>query len=449
MISKENRIVKEVEELETNSRAAGLGAIGALLLAAGTSAAGGVVEADNARLLERFLRYVTFDTQSSETSGTHPSSSGQVVLANALAEELKALGAKDVQVSSGGYVYATLPASAGREGEPALGFLAHLDTAPDASGKGVKPRVVRYEGGVLPLGDSGRALDPKVFPKLNRVIGKRLVVTDGTTLLGGDDKLGLALCVSLAERLLASDAPSHREIRLCFTPDEEIGEGTYGFEPERFGAKLAYTVDGDDVALVENANFNAASATFAIRGVSVHPASAKGVMVNAIKVAGELLAALPPEEAPEHTCGRQGFYHPTGVEGSVGAAKLSLIIRDHDDARFEERKRLMQTIADQVGAKYPKGTITLTVKDQYYNMEQGIAKVPEHVERAMAAIRSVGLKPATVAIRGGTDGASLTRMGIPCPNLGTGGRSFHGECEYAIVEELEQALAIITHIATH
>jgi len=255
-------------------------------------------------VLDRFLRYVIFDTQSSETSTALPSTPGQLVLPKALADELTALGAKDVFLSSGGCVYATVPASPDRADEPALGFLAHLDTAPDASGANVHPSVVTYAGGELPLGTSGRTLNPAVFPELGHLAGKRLVVTDGTTLLGADDKLGVALCMTLAETLLAAGAPSHRKIRLCFTPDEEIGRGMRGFDPKRFGAKVAYTVDGGDVSEVETANFNAARAVFTVRGVSVHPGSAKDVMVNSLKVANEILAALPADESPERTEGR-------------------------------------------------------------------------------------------------------------------------------------------------
>ena len=400
------------------------------------------------KLIDRFLNYVSFDTQSSETSFSLPSTPKQLVLAKALADELTALGAKDVFLSRNGYVYATVPSTPDRAEMQPLGFLAHMDTSPDASGANVRPSIVEYDGGVLPLGTSGRALDPKVFPELARLAGRHLVVTDGTTLLGADDKLGIALCMSLAETLLADGAPSHREIRLCFTPDEEVGGGTRGFEPDRFGAKIAYTVDGGPVHEVENANFNAASAVFTVKGVSVHPGYAKDSMVNALRVAGEILAALPPEECPEKTSGREGFFHPTQFEGTVGAATLKLIVRDHDVAKFAARKARLAEIASEIGARHPAGTVELAVTDQYNNMEEGIARVPELVANAQDAVRAVGLEPKLVAIRGGTDGAALTRMGIPCPNLGTGGRNFHGECEYAIIEEAEQMLEILKHIAT-
>ncbi|MCQ2392030.1 MAG: peptidase T [Kiritimatiellae bacterium] len=400
-------------------------------------------------MLSRFLTYVAFDTQSSEGSTALPSTPGQTILAKHLAQELTDLGAHDVYLSPDAYVYATIPASPDRAHEPALGFLAHMDTSPDASGAHVKPTRVTYTGGILPLGTSGRVLDPAVFPELNRLIGKDLIVTDGTTLLGADDKIGLAICVSLAETLLKGDAPSHPEIRLCFTPDEEIGEGTRGFDPVRFGAKRAYTIDGGDVAEVENANFNAAHAVFDVTGVSVHPGTAKSVMVNALKVAGEILTALPADEAPEHTEGREGFFHPTHIEGTVGHARLELLVRDHDAARFAARKEFLTALASRISARYPTATPTPTIEDQYFNMEEGIAKCPSLIDNAVAAIRAVGLEPKIVPIRGGTDGAALTRMGIPCPNLGTGGRNYHGECEYAIVEEMQQAFQIVLHLAVN
>ena len=398
-------------------------------------------------VIGRFMNYVTFDTQSSGTSTASPTTPGQVVFARHLTDELKALGAKDVFLSDGAYVYATVPASPGREGEPALGFLAHLDTSSEAPGKDVKPRRVVYGGGVLPLGTSGRSLDPAVFPELKRLVGKELVVTDGTTLLGADDKLGIAILMTLAETLLKPDAPSHREIRLCFTPDEELGAGLRGFDPARFGAKAAFTVDGGNVSVIVNANFNAAQATLTFRGVSVHPGSAKNVMVNALKLAAAFVDGLPPQESPERTSGREGFYHPTSIGGTIADATLSVLIRDHDAQRFEARKRFLEQQVAAVNAKYGKGTATLTIRDQYRNMEEGLARVPGLVESAKKAVRSVGLEPHLSAARGGTDGAGLTQLGIPCPDLGTGGRNAHGECEYAIVEEVEKALKIVLWLA--
>lgn len=374
------------------------------------------------KLVERFLKYVKFDTQSSETSGTHPSSEGQRVLAEELKKELEAMGAKDVYLSELAYLYATIPASADRADAPALGFLAHLDTSPDASGKDVKPSVIMREG-------------------------EEIIVTDGTTLLGADDKLGVAIQMQLAEELLSPTAPSHREIRLAFTPDEEIGEGTYGFDPVRFGAKEAYTIDGGAANEVENANFNAASAFFTIKGFSVHPGSAKGMMINALKIAAEIVTKLPQSEAPETTEKREGFYHPTGIEGSVGKATLSIILRDHDAKKLDARKDFLRALAAEVNAKYGEGTVALEIKDQYRNMEEDLKKVPHLVENALKAVRSVGLEPTLKEIRGGTDGAHLTtEMGIPCPNLGTGGRNYHGESEYAIIREFEKAYRIVLNL---
>lgn len=393
-------------------------------------------------LLSRFLRYVQIDTQSSESSGTHPSSPGQLVLAKMLVAELSAMGAEKVRLSDEGYVYATIPATPGRENENSLGFLAHMDTSPDASGTNIKPSVVTYRGGVLPLGKSGRALDPKLFPFLHELAGKTFVVTDGTTLLGADDKAGVAILMTLAERLLAKGAPSHGEVHIAFTPDEEICEGTAGFDPARFCAKRAYTFDGGDLREVENANFNAAFAVFHVQGVSTHPGAAKGVMINAIRVAAKIVESLAPGDSPEQTEGRQGFYHPVDISGTSAKAEVSLLIREHDANKFEARKYKMGCIARSMNDLYGPGTVSVDVRDQYRNMEDVLVKYPELTEAACDAIRRQGVEPRIVAVRGGTDGANLSYMGIPCPNLGTGGRNFHGEMEFAVVEEMEAALAV-------
>jgi len=396
-------------------------------------------------VLERFLDYVRFDTQSSEISGTHPSAPGELVFAKHLAAELKTLGARGVKVSKDSYVTACLPATPGLEQLPALGFIAHLDTSPEASGKDVKPSVVHYRGGVLPLGKSGLVLDPAVFPVLKRLAGKTLVVTDGTTLLGADDKAGIAILMAAADALAGNGLP-HGRIALCFTPDEEIGEGTRGFDLKTFGAAAAYTVDGGDVAVFECENFNAAQAVFTVRGVSVHPGSAKGVMVNAIKVATEILAALPPDECPERTEGRQGFYHATGLEGTVAAAKLTLIVRDHDAASFAARRARLAALAAATAAKYGPGSVSLKLKDQYRNMAEVIAHHPVLKDSALAAIKGAGLEPRVEPIRGGTDGAMLSFRGLPCPNLGTGGYNYHGEHEFAVVEEMESAVRVVLNL---
>ena len=393
-------------------------------------------------LLSRFLRYVEIDTQSSESTGSHPSTPGQTVLARMLADELSAMGAKDVRLSDTGYVYATIPATPGREKENSLGFLAHMDTAPDAPGANIHPSVVNYKGGVLPLGHSGRSLDPKTFSYLKKLSGKTLVVTDGTTLLGADDKAGVAIIMTMVGRLLAKDAPSHGEVRVAFTPDEEICEGTAFFDVGCFGAKRAYTFDGGNIDEVENANFNAAHATFTIKGVSVHPGSAKGVMVNAIRIAAEIVESLAPEESPERTAGREGFYHPVSISGTPAKAEVALLIREHDAVKFKAKKYMMGCIAQSLNEDYGAGTVTVDVRDQYHNMEEILVKYPGLTEAACDAIRELGAEPKVLAVRGGTDGAELSYMGIPCPNLGTGCHHCHGECEYAVVEEMEAGLAV-------
>ena len=398
-------------------------------------------------LLSRFLRYVTFDTQASATTGTHPSTPGQLVLGRAVADELRALGAADVRTTDEGYVYAAIPASPGREAEPPLGFLAHLDTATEASGAGVRPLVVRYEGGVLPLGDSGRALDPAELPELAGLAGATLVTTDGTTLLGADDKAGVAILVTLAAELLAPDAPPHGPVRLAFTPDEEIGEGPRAFDLAGFGAAAAFTVDGGDPAAVQSANFNAAYATFAVRGAAVHPGKAKGAMVNAVRIAAEIVAALPAAESPERTEGREGFFHPETLEGSVGSARVGLLVRDFDAASFARRKERLAALARELEARHGAGSVSLEIRDQYRNMEEVLAKHPGLVEAACAAIAAEGLEPRVTGVRGGTDGATLSWRGLPCPNIGTGGHAAHGEREFLVVEQFETAFRIVRRLA--
>ena len=398
-------------------------------------------------LLRRFLRYVTFDTQSSPTSGTHPSTPGQLVFGHAIADELRALGAQDVRQTEDGYVYAAIPASPGRAGEAAIGFLAHLDTAAEASGADVRPQVVRYGGGILPLGNSGKVLDPAEMPWLGDRAGRTLVVTDGTTLLGADDKAGVAILVTLAGELLAPDAPPHGPVRLAFTPDEEIGEGPRGFDIAGFGAAAAFTVDGGNPDALQCSNFNAAYATFDVRGAAVHPGGAKGTMVNAIKVAAEILAALPPEESPERTEGLEGFFHPDTFEGSVGAARLGMLVRDFDAAGFNRRKDRLLAIAGDLRARYGEGAVSLTIRDQYRNMDEVMRDHQDLVKTALAAIAAEGLKPRLAPVRGGTDGATLSWRGLPCPNLGTGGYAAHGEREFLVVEEFETAYRIVRRLA--
>ncbi len=395
--------------------------------------------------LERFLEYVKFDTQSNDSSGEHPSTPGQMVFAKFLADEMRKLGVENVSVSESAYVFGALPSTPGMEKVPALGFIAHMDTSDAVSGKDVRPQVIEYKGGVLPLGNSGRSLDPAQFPLLEKMTGHTLVTTDGTTLLGADDKAGIAEILTVAEQLIESGRP-HGRICLGFTPDEEIGEGTLFFDVKKFDADFAYTLDGGAVHEVEYQNFNAAQASFEIRGRSVHPGTAKGVLLNAQKIAIELDSMLPPGEVPECTEKFQGFFHLLRSEGTVGSAKAVYLLRDHDAAAFEKRRETVERITERLNAKYGAGTVTLTVKEQYRNMEEVLLRHPFLIDIAGQAIRDAGLEPKTVPIRGGTDGALLSFKGLPCPNLGTGGFNFHSECEYASVQQMETAVRIVLNI---
>lgn len=394
---------------------------------------------------ERMLEYVRFNTQSNDSTGRHPSTPGQFEFARHLAKELRELGVERVRVSEFAYVFGEIPPSAGCGEAPALGLVAHMDTSADAPGDNVRPQLVEYRGGVIPLGDSGRTLDPAVFPELNRLTGHTLITTDGTTLLGADDKAGIAEILTAVERVAAGDLP-HGKLCIGFTPDEEIGEGPLHFDVADFGADYAYTLDGGGAGEIEFQNFNAATATFELRGRSVHPGSAKDVMINAQKVAFELDSLLPQDEVPEKTERFQGFYHLVHTSGSVGNARLVYLLRDHDAASFEARKRRMREAAETLNAKYGAGTVVLTIKDQYRNMEEIIRQHPFLIEIAEDAVRSAGIEPVIVPIRGGTDGATLSFKGLPCPNLGTGGYNFHGECEFASVQEMESSVQGILNI---
>ena len=394
---------------------------------------------------ERMLEYVRFNTQSNDSTGRHPSTPGQLEFARHLAKELRELGVERVRVSEFAYVFGEIPPSADCGEAPALGLVAHMDTSADAPGDNVRPQLVEYRGGVIPLGDSGRTLDPAVFPELNRLTGHTLITTDGTTLLGADDKAGIAEILTAVERVVAGDLP-HGKLCIGFTPDEEIGEGPLHFDVADFGADYAYTLDGGAAGEIEFQNFNAATATFELRGRSVHPGSAKDVMINAQKVAFELDSLLPQDEVPEKTERFQGFYHLVHTSGSVGNARLVYLLRHHDAASFEARKRRMREAAETLNAKYGAGTVVLTIKDQYRNMEEIIRQHPFLIEIAEDAVRSVGIEPVIVPIRGGTDGATLSFKGLPCPNLGTGGYNFHGECEFASVQEMESSVQVILNI---
>lgn len=398
------------------------------------------------RACERFLDYVKVHTTSSEETGTHPSFKGEFVLADRLADELRQLGVKDVKRDEHCYVYAYLPATEGCEESTPIGFLAHMDTAPDASGENVHPLIhENYDGGDLRLGTSGRMLTTKMFPFLADFKGETLITSDGTTLLGADDKAGVAEIMTAVEIVINKNIP-HGPLFISFTPDEEIGEGTDCFDHSSFGAKFAYTVDGGDVNCLEYENFNAASATVSFKGLSVHPGSAKDKMINAQNVAMEFHALLPYCERPEHTEDREGFYHLTSMEGNVSSAVLSYIVRDHDRAKFEEKKEFLSKAVLFINAKYGEGTASLSVRDSYYNMLEKIAPHMHLVENAKEAIRSVGLTPVVVPVRGGTDGARLSYEGLPCPNLGTGGANYHGEYECITAERMDRAVEIILRL---
>ena len=396
-------------------------------------------------LTERFLDYVSFDTQSSDGTGTHPSTEKQKILAKHLAEELKGIGAEHVVLSEQGYVYASIPPTPGYEHAPILGFISHLDTSDAASGADIHPQIFRWEGKKHELGNSGKFLDPALFPALDHLIGDTLIATDGTTLLGADDKAGIAEIMTAAERILKEGIP-HGALRIAFTPDEEIGEGTMFFDTELFGADYAYTVDGGGAGEIEYQNFNAAVAEVRVTGFSVHPGSAKNIMRNAQKIAIEFNSMLPEREVPEHTEGFEGFYHLIGSDGTVSKADMTYLIRDHDWESFETRKKVLRSIAEKLNEKYGKETVTLTIRDQYRNMEEIIRKYPFLIEIASDAVRKAGLEPAMPPIRGGTDGAMLSWKGLPCPNLGTGGYNFHGEFEFASVREMEKSVEILLNI---
>ncbi|MBP5331130.1 MAG: peptidase T [Lachnospiraceae bacterium] len=398
------------------------------------------------RASERFINYIQIHTTSDENSGTHPSFSGEFDLARLLMDELTELGVQNVRMDEHAYVYGMLPATPGHEQIAPLGFIAHMDTSPDASGKSVKPVFhAGYDGGDILYPATGAVMSPKDFPFLGKMEGETLITSDGTTLLGADDKAGIAEIMTAFETIISEKRP-HGELWVAFTPDEEIGEGTDCFDLEHFGAKFAYTVDGGDVNCLEYANFNAASSDITITGFSVNPGSAKDTMINTLNVATELHSMLPEQERPEHTEGHEGFYHLTGMSGHVADARMSYIIRDHDMERFLARKSNMERIAEELNRKYGAGTVKLELKDSYYNMLEKIKPHMHLIENADQAIRQAGLIPEVVPVRGGTDGARLSYDGIPCPNLGTGGFNFHGNFECITVERMDKAVEVILNI---
>ena len=398
------------------------------------------------RAYERLLRYAVVNTTSYDDREGTPTGEGQFVLARLLAVEMETLGLEDVFIDEHAYTYGFLPATPGYEHCPAIGFISHLDTVDDCGGTDTHPQVIRsYDGGVIRLGRSGRVLDPEVFPHLKDCIGKTILTTDGTSVLGADDKAGISEIMTMCERLINERIP-HGKISVCFTPDEEIGQGADLLDLEKFGADLAYTVDGSIPAEIDYENFNAAAARLTVRGVPVHPGTAKGKMINAMRVIMEANAMLPEGEVPEMTDGREGFYHLTGSRGNVTEAVAEYILRDHDADKFREKKEKMREITEALNRKYGEGTVTCKIKDQYRNMAEVIAEHPVVVEAALRAIRAAGLEPFSEPVRGGTDGAQLSFRGLPCPNLGTGGYAYHGFYEHAVAEEMDTCVEILLQV---
>ncbi len=399
-------------------------------------------------LVERFLRYVGFDTQSSEESNGCPSTEKQLVFARYLAQELEDVGLEDVSLDEHGYLYATLPANTCRK-VPVIGFIAHLDTSPDCSGKGVKPRIVeQYDGTDIVLSAAeGIVTSPERFPELLAHVGEDLIVTDGHTLLGADDKAGIAEIVQAMDYLIRHPEIEHGTIRVGFNPDEEIGMGARLFDVAKFGCEWAYTMDGGEVGELEFENFNAASARVRVKGLNVHPGYAKGKMLNSMRVAADYIRLLPAGETPEATEGYEGFYHLTGMKGTVEETVLTYIIRDHDRSKFEARKACMQALAGQLNETYGPETVIVEIHDQYYNMREKVEPVMHVIDIAREAMEAVGVECRIRAIRGGTDGAQLSFKGLPCPNIFAGGLNFHGRHEFVPVQSMEKAMMTIVKIA--
>ena len=395
-------------------------------------------------ITERFLNYTKFDTQSSEDSDSVPSTPKQLIFAEYLKKELINEGLSDVEMDDKGYIYASLKANT--KGVPTIGFISHYDTSPDCSGADIKPQIVhQYDGSDILLSE-GIVSSPAKFPELLKHVGEDLIVTDGKTLLGADDKAGIAEIVQAMCWLRDHKEVKHGEIRIAFNPDEEIGMGAHHFDVKKFGCEWAYTMDGGDVGELEFENFNAASAKIVVKGVSVHPGYAKGKMVNACLLATELAQMLPEDERPETTEGYQGFFHLLGIEGNVEKAKMSYIIRDHDSDRFEARKRLIQKSVDLMNEKYGADAFTIEVKDQYYNMKEKIDPQMHVIDLVLHAMQDCGVAPKVKPIRGGTDGAQLSFKGLPCPNIFAGGVNFHGPYEFVSIQSMEKAMQVIIRI---
>ena len=398
-------------------------------------------------LLERFLKYVSIHTTSDENTGLVPSTPQQMEFAKILAEELKAMGMQDVSLDKKGYLMATLPSNIDKD-VPTVGFISHLDTSPDMSGKNVKPRIVEnYDGNDIVLNEKENiVLSPKQFPELTMYRGQSLVVTNGLTLLGADDKAGIAEIMTAMDYFIKNPDVKHGKVRIAFNPDEEIGLGAHHFDVEKFGCQFAYTMDGGEIGELEYENFNAAGAKVTFYGTNVHPGYAKNKMVNSIKIATKFMATVPANESPEYTDGYEGFYHLTGIGGDVEKTTVSYIIRDHDRKKFEERKAHLQMLVDKINSEFGDNTATLEVKDQYYNMKEKIEPVKYIVDIASEAIRQAGVEPKVKPIRGGTDGAQLSFKGLPCPNIFAGGHNFHGKYEFVPIQSMEKATEVVKNI---
>lgn len=399
-------------------------------------------------LTERFLKYVSFNTTSDENTKMTPSTPGQMIFAQYLVEELKSIGLQEVELDKNGYIMATLPANTDKD-IPTIGFISHMDTSPDMSGKNVKARIVEnYDGNDILLNEEKViVLETEKYPEILQYKGQDIIVTDGTTLLGADDKAGIAEIVSAMEYLIAHPEIKHGKIRVGFTPDEEIGQGADHFDVPKFGAEWGYTLDGGEIGELEFENFNAAAAKITFKGLNVHPGYAKHKMLNSMRVAHQFVSMLPRHETPEHTEKYEGFYHLVGMEGSVEQSSLSYIIRDHDRDRFERRKKEVQHITNKINAEFGEGTATLELRDQYYNMREKVEPVMHIVDLAFEAMESVGVKPNVKPIRGGTDGSRLSYEGLPCPNIFAGGHNFHGRFEYVPVQSMEKAMMVLVKIA--
>ena len=399
------------------------------------------------RAYERLLHYVSFGTQSDHTSDTVPTTASQKILGAALVVEMKALGIEDAFMDEKGYVYGTILATPGKETKPVIGMIAHMDTAEDTPGDNIKAKVVEYNGGDVLLNEEKQIyLTEKEYPSIKKYVGQHLVVTDGTTLLGADDKAGVAEIMTMAETLLNDTSIEHGTIKIGFTPDEEVGRGADYFDVERFGASFAYTVDGGELGELEYENFNAGSARLVVNGLSIHPGSAKNAMLNASLLAMEFHSMLPVDQNPRYTEGYEGFYHLGEMKGHVEQAELDYIIRDHDAQKYEQKKQVMQDVANYLNHKYGEGTFELTITESYRNMKEMVEPHMHLIDNAKEAFAQCGVEAQTVPIRGGTDGARLSYMGLPCPNLSTGGHNFHGRFEYIPVEAMDKMTEVLVNI---